>query len=120
MWYRFLADSVFLIHLAFIIFVVLGATLLTRWPRLLYAHAAALAWGIYIEISGGICPLTPLENHLRQLAGNSGYHGGFVEHYLMPLVYPDELTRTVQFVLAGIVIVINGYWYWRWWRKRHH
>lgn len=114
---RLLADSIFLIHLAFILFVVLGGALLIRWPRLIWLHIPAVLWGIGIEISGKVCPLTPWENHFRQLAGEAGYAGGFVEHYLLPIVYPRGLTPTVQYVLAGIVLVVNAYFYWRWWRR---
>jgi len=118
MTYRVLADGIFLLHLGFILFVVFGALLLTRFPRLRYAHLAALAWAIFIESSGGICPLTPLENHYRQLAGEAGYAGGFVEHYLLPVVYPADLTRPLQWALAAFIFALNAWLYWRWYRRR--
>lgn len=118
MTYRLLADAFFLLHLGFIIFVLIGACWLRRFPRVRYAHLTALAWAIYIELSGGICPLTPLENHYRQLAGEVGYSGGFVEHYLLPVMYPANLTRPIQFALAGFVALLNAWLYWRWYRRR--
>ena len=78
-----------------------------RWPRLLVLHLPALAWGVWIEISGGICPLTPLENSLRRAAGQSGYSGGFIDHYLGGLIYPAGLTREAQWVVAGVLLAIN-------------
>lgn len=118
MWDRVLADGIFLIHLGFIVFVVLGGALLPRWPRLIWLHLPAALWGIGIEISGKVCPLTPWENHFRRLAGEAGYPGGFVEHYLLPIVYPNGLTTTVQYGLAGVVLMINMFFYARWWIRR--
>lgn len=88
MVYRLLADAVLLVHLAFILFVVFGALLVLRRPRLLPLHLLAAAWGFGIELLGAICPLTHVENHMRRLAGESGYSGGFIDHYLLPLIYP--------------------------------
>jgi len=102
-----LADVVLILHLAFILFVVAGGLLVLRFPWVAIAHIPAVLWGIYIELSGGICPLTPMENRLRHMAGESGYSGGFIEHYLMPVIYPHGLTRDIQFVLAGVVIIVN-------------
>lgn len=102
-----LADAVLLLHLAFILFVVLGGFLAWRWPRLAWLHLPAAAWGALIEFGGWPCPLTPLENHLRALAGEAGYRGGFVEHYLLPLVYPEALTRELQIALGLGVVAIN-------------
>ena len=93
MIYHALANMVLVLHLAFIVFVVLGAALSWRFPRLRWLHFAALAWAAFIEFSGGICPLTPLENRLRRMAGGEGYGGGFIAHYLMPIIYPEGLTR---------------------------
>jgi Protein of Unknown function (DUF2784) len=107
-----LADAVLLIHLAFILFVMLGGLLLLRWPRLAWLHLPAVAWGIFVEFSGRICPLTPLENELRQRGGEGGYSGGFIEHYVTALIYPDGLSRTLQFALGGIVIAVNVVVYW--------
>jgi len=110
--YSLLADAVLLVHLAFILFVMLGGLLLLRWPRLAWLHLPAVAWGIFVEFSGRICPLTPLENDLRQRGGGAAYSGGFIEHYVTALIYPDGLSRTVQFVLGGIVIAVNVAMYW--------
>jgi hypothetical protein len=102
-----LADLVVAIHLAFVLFVVLGGLLVLRWPQLAYAHVPAAVWGAWIEFTGRICPLTPLENSLRARAGQAGYSGGFIEHYLLPLLYPSALTRTIQLVLGALVVVLN-------------
>lgn len=108
MIYRLLADFVFLAHLAFVLFVVLGGVAVWRTPRLAWLHVPAVAWGVLIEFAGWICPLTPWEQSLRRLAGEKGYSDGFVEHYLFPLVYPEGLTRDVQIVLGVLVLVINA------------
>lgn len=107
MLYRLLADVVLLLHLAFVLFVVLGAFLVWRCPRLVWLHLPAAAWGIFIEITGRICPLTPLENHLRRSGGAAGYSGSFIEHYLLPLIYPEDLTRRTQMLLALGAAAIN-------------
>jgi len=101
------ADAVLVLHLAFIVFVVAGGLLVWRFPWVATAHIPAVLWGIYIELSGNICPLTPIENRLRHMAGETGYTGGFIEHYLMPAIYPHGLTREIQFVLASVVIIVN-------------
>jgi len=101
------ADAVLVLHLAFIVFVVAGGLLVWRFPRVAAAHIPAVLWGIYIELSGNICPLTPIENRLRHMVGETGYTGGFIEHYLMPMIYPHGLTREIQYVLAGVVIIVN-------------
>jgi hypothetical protein len=101
------ADAVLLLHGVFILFVVAGGLLALRWPLAAAVHLPCAAWGAYIEFSGGICPLTPLEQRLRAAAGEAGYSGGFIEHYLLPLIYPAGLTPTVQIVLGSAVIVIN-------------
>ncbi len=108
MIYRLLADLVFLAHFTFVLFVVLGGVVVWRKPKLAWLHVPAVAWGALIEFAGWICPLTPWEQSLRRLAGESGYSGGFVEHYLTPLLYPGELTRNVQIVLGVLVLVINA------------
>lgn len=107
MFYRVLADVVLLFHLAFILFVVLGSLLVWHYPRLAWLHLPAVMWAGLIEISGRVCPLTPLENHLRQLSGEAGYHGGFVEHYLLSIIYPHALSREMQVGLGIAAIVIN-------------
>jgi hypothetical protein len=108
MYYRMAADAVLMLHLAFILFVVLGALLAARWPKLVALHLPVVAWGFAIEATGGECPLTFAENFLRIRAGQSGYVGGFLEQYFLYLIYPEGLTRKVQFGLAAAVIVINA------------
>lgn len=105
--YRLLADAVVVTHLAFVVFVLLGGLLVLRHQWLRWVHLPALAWAIYIEVTGGICPLTPLENRWRALAGEQGYPGGFVEHYVIVLLYPDGLTPAIQHGLAIVVTVVN-------------
>ena len=106
-----LADVVLVVHGLFIVWVVLGAIAVWRWPRLALVHLPALAWGVWIEISGGICPLTPLENSLRRTAGQTGYSGGFIDHYVGGAIYPDGLTRETQWVIAGVMLAINAVLY---------
>ena len=101
------ADAVMLIHFGFIAFALLGSFLVLRWPKVIFLHIPALAWGVWIEASGNICPLTPLENHFRALAGQSTFGEGFVTHYLGPIIYPAGLTRTAQFVIMGVLIAMN-------------
>jgi hypothetical protein len=105
--YRLLADLVLVLHAGFVVFVVLGALLVLRWPRIAWVHVPVVLWGAGIEFVGGICPLTPLENHWRRLAGEQGYPGGFIEHYIVSALYPDGLTRNVQIVLGALVVVVN-------------
>lgn len=107
MLYRVLADFVVVIHLAFVLFVVAGGLLVLRRPRLAWLHVPAAAWGALIEFAGWICPLTPLENRLRRLGGEAGYPGGFVEEYLLGILYPSGLTRTHQLVLGALVLALN-------------
>jgi hypothetical protein len=107
MIYRLLADAVLSLHLFFILFVVFGGLLVLRWRRAMYLHLPAAIWGALIEFMGWICPLTPWENRLRRLAGDEGYAGGFIEHYLLPLVYPGGLTREIQIILGVAVLVAN-------------
>ncbi len=119
MLYSLLADAIVAIHLAFVGFVVLGGLAVWRWPRLALLHLPAVVWGVGIELSGAICPLTPWENWLRHQAGDVGYQGDFVERYLLPLLYPVSLTRTDQVVLGCIVILVNVAAYgWLWSRRR--
>jgi len=105
--YRVLADLVLVIHLAFVLFVVLGGLLVPRWPRLAWLHLPAAVWGVLIEYSGWICPLTPLENSLRVKGGEAGYTTGFIQHYIQPTLYPSGLTRPTQLVLGSIVLLLN-------------
>jgi len=113
MIYRLLAAAVLLLHLGFILFVVAGAVLVARLHRLLAVHLAAVAWGIVVEVTGAACPLTALENRLRLLAGTAGYAGGFLDHYLLALIYPAGLTRGMQWMLAGAVLALNAVLYAR-------
>lgn len=115
----FLADAVLLIHLAFVLFVLLGGLLALKWRSTIWLHLPAAVWGTFIEFSGWICPLTPLENWLREEGGGAGYDGDFVGHYLLMLLYPDQLTPTVQVVLGIVVIAVNLAVYgWLWQRGR--
>ncbi len=107
MGWRILADLLVVLHLAFAAFVVCGGFLAWKWRWVILAHLPALAWGFWVETSGLICPLTPLENHFRHLAGQAGYQGGFLDHYLVPILYPPGLTRPDQWVLAILLVAIN-------------
>ena len=107
MIYRALADAVLVLHLGFVLFVVLGGLLVPRWPTLAWLHIPAAIWGVLIEFTGWICPLTPLENSFRERGGEAGYSGGFIQHYIQPLLYPAGLTRSTQFALGGIVLILN-------------
>ena len=116
-----MADVVLILHFTFILFVILGAVLVLRWKRLAWIHIPCAVWGAWIEFQGSICPLTPLENRLRRLGGEAGYSGGFIEHYVVPLIYPSGLTRRTQIQLGLVVVAINiavyGLIYWRRWRS---
>lgn len=105
--YLILAELTVLLHFLFVVFVAIGALLLLRWPKLIWLHLPALFWGIYIQFSGGYCPLTPLEKTFRQLAGMQGYEGGFVNHYLIPIIYPPGLTHEMQIMIGIGLIVLN-------------
>jgi hypothetical protein len=105
---RIAADTVLLLHLAFIVFVMLGGFLVLRWRRLIVLHVPAIAWAAFVESSGTICPLTFVENRLRAAAGLSGYAGDFIEHYLLRVIYPYGLTHETQLLLALAVIVVNA------------
>jgi hypothetical protein len=105
--YRLAADAIVLLHLAYVCFVVLGGLAVQRWPRLAWLHLPAALWGIGIEWTGGICPLTPLENTLRQRGGEAGYSGGFVEHYVLPALYPAGLTPGIQLLLGMSALLAN-------------
>lgn len=107
MGYSLLADLVVGLHLAFVLFVVLGGLLVLRWTRVAWLHLPAVAWGALIEWRGWICPLTPLEAALRRGAGEAGYEEGFLDHYVIPLLYPPGLTRELQLAMAAGVVVLN-------------
>ena len=112
MLYQALADTVVLAHVAFVVFIIFGGLLVLRWRRLAWAHVPAAMWGVAIEWLGWECPLTPLENWLWAQGGERGYAGGFVEHYVVPLLYPASLTRELQLALGAFVLVINLAIYW--------
>jgi hypothetical protein len=115
---RLAADAVLLLHLAFILFALFGAALALRWPNIVRLHVPAALWAAGIELTGAICPLTYLENDLRVRAGQQGYADGFVEHYLLPVLYPVGLTPAVQYILAGIVLGVNLLLYTLLWLRR--
>jgi hypothetical protein len=105
--YRGFADLVLVVHLAFVLFVVLGGLLVLRWRRVAWLHVPAAIWGVLIEYTGWTCPLTPLENSFRMQGGEAGYSGGFIEHYVQQLLYPAVLTRSGQVVLGSIALILN-------------
>jgi len=111
MEYALAADAVMAIHFLFIAFALLGSFLVLWKPWIIWLHLPALAWGVWIEASGRICPLTPLENHYRDLAGQTTYGEGFITHYLGPIIYPAGLTRGTQFLIMGILIAVNAIGY---------
>jgi hypothetical protein len=111
--FAILAGAVVLLHLAFVIFVVLGGIAVLRWRRVAWLHVPAAVWGVLVEFAGWICPLTPLEEHLRQRAGMDQYSGDFLTHYVFPLLYPADLTREVQIALGTVALLINAAVYWR-------
>jgi hypothetical protein len=116
---RLLADFIVVLHAAFVLFVVGGALLVAKWPRLLPVHLVCVVWGAWTEFTGTVCPLTPLENHLRRLAGQSGYAGGFIEHYVIPVIYPAGLTPAIQLALGVLAVGVNVVAYAILWRRRH-
>jgi Protein of Unknown function (DUF2784) len=108
MLFRLFTDTVIIVHFAFLAFVVGGGFLVRRYRWLIVPHLLAVAWGVYVEARPGmLCPLTPLENHFARLAGGEGYEGGYIEHYLVPIIYPDGLTPTAQRWLAMALIAVN-------------
>jgi len=107
MFYNLSANLLLVLHFMFICFVLVGAFLLLKWPRIIYLHLPAIIWGILIEAKGWICPLTPLEQWLRFQAGQSGYQTGFIEYYLLPIIYPSALTRNIQIGFAILVFLLN-------------
>ena len=113
-----LGDAVVVLHLAFIAFAMGGGMLVIAWPRVAWLHLPAVIWAAYVEFTSTICPLTPLENALRLRAGEAGYAGGFVEHYLLPTIYPAGLTPHVQMLIGAFVIAVNVIFYAIAWRRR--
>lgn len=106
-WYARLADLLVVAHAAFVVFVAAGGLLVWRWPRLAWIHVPCAVWGVAIEWTGGVCPLTPLEQSLRRAAGQAGYEGGFIEHYLEPILYPAGLDRGAQLILGALALLVN-------------
>jgi hypothetical protein len=106
--YRLLADATMALHLLFIAFVAVGGLLVLRRPRLAWLHLPCAAYGALTELLGWICPLTPLENHLRRLGGQAGYPGGFIERYLLPVIYPEPFPRRLALALGAAVLLVNG------------
>ncbi|UXV18391.1 DUF2784 domain-containing protein [Pseudomonas fluorescens] len=107
MLYRVAADSLVLFHLSFILFVLFGGLLALKWRPVMWLHLPAAAWGVAVEVFHLPCPLTRWENLFRHLAGQDGYGGGFVEHYILTLIYPAGLTPNIQWVLGAVVLLIN-------------
>ncbi|MDJ0833911.1 MAG: DUF2784 domain-containing protein [Gammaproteobacteria bacterium] len=121
MIYQLLADLVVLVHFLFIVFVLLGGLLVLYRRWIIWLHLPAALWGFAIELFGWYCPLTPLENWLRALAGSGVYSGGFISHYLLPIIYPAGLTRDWQLLLSLVVVIFNlliYLWVWQRYRKR--
>ncbi|HEY5559153.1 MAG TPA: DUF2784 domain-containing protein [Steroidobacteraceae bacterium] len=122
MIHRLLADAVLVLHLGFVLFVVLGGLLVLRWPKLAWLHVPVVVWGAAIEFGGWICPLTPLEKWLREQGGEGAYSGGFIEHYLTVVIYPDGLTSRIKWMIGAAVLLINAAVYLVLWyrlRARH-
>lgn len=121
MGWRLAADSVMVIHLAFVVFVVIGGFLAWRWRRVAWVHLPIALYGVVIEVVGFTCPLTPLEKSLRRRAGSGGYDGGFVEHYVVPVLYPGEFTATTKITLATLLAALTALAYTVFWtRQRDH
>ena len=118
MIYRALADGVLVVHLAFVLFVVLGGLAALRWPRVAWVHLPVAVYGAAIEFIGFVCPLTPLEVALRRRGGEAGYAGGFIDHYVTAAIYPEGLTRGVQLALGAAVLAVNAAVYAVWLRRR--
>jgi hypothetical protein len=119
MRYLIAADAVLVFHFTFIVFCTFGAVLALRWRWVLWLQIPAALWGFYVELSGRICPLTSIENAFRHRAGQSGYQGDFLQHYLLATIYPDGLTRSMQYVLGAVVVAVNVSVYaWLLWRRR--
>ena len=116
--FAFAADVVIAVHVGFVVFVLVGGVLALRWRRVMWLHAPAVVWGVLIEYGNWVCPLTPLENYLRERSGATTYTGDFIDHYVMPLLYPTHLTRGIQMALCTLVLALNVVVYWRLYRMR--
>lgn len=113
MYYSILADLIVTLHFLFVLFVITGAILAFKWSWIIWIHIPVVLWAIYIEFTGQICPLTPLENELRIKSGEYNYTGSFIDHYLTPVLYPEGLTRDIQLILGLVVLALNIVIYWR-------
>ena len=118
MIFRVLADLILTLHLAFVLFVILGGLLALRRPRLARVHVPVALYGALIEFAGFVCPLTPLENAMRRRGGEAGYQGDFIDHYITATIYPQGLTRNAQLVLGTAVLVLNAAICTVWWRRQ--
>ena len=117
MIYGLLADLVVLVHLSFVLFAVFGGFAVYRWRRVLILHLAAVVWAVLVEVFGLLCPLTPLENRFRRMAGQEGYETDFIDRYIMQLLYPEDLTRETQILLGCAVLAINVLVYAFLWKR---
>ncbi len=116
--YPLLADLVLIVHLTFVAFVLCGGLLVLKWRRVAWLHLPAVAWGAVVKFTGWICPLTPLENWLRTQGGETSYRSDFIAQYLIPVLYPGDLTRNLQLLLGTVVVVLNAAVYWWLWRMQ--
>jgi len=119
MIYSLPADLILIVHLAFIVFVLCGGLLVLRWRWIAWLHLPAAAWGAVVEFTGWICPLTPLEIWLREQGGKAGYQSDFIAQYLLPVLYPNDLTREIQIILGLVVLTVNVVVYGCLWRRAH-
>jgi hypothetical protein len=115
--YLFLADLVLVVHLAFVVFVLCGGLLILKWRWIAWLHLPAAVWGAVVEFTGWICPLTPLENWLREQDGEIPYSSDFIAQYLLPVLYPGDLTRGLQLLLGTGVVILNAVMYWWLWQR---
>ncbi len=120
MWYLWLADLTLCLHAGFVLFVIFGGLLVLRWRWIAWLHLPAAAWGAFVEFTGWICPLTPLENWLREQGGETSYRSDFIAQYLLPMLYPVDLTRDLQWLLGTGVLVLNIAVYWWLWQTQTH
>ncbi len=118
MWYSWLADLVLCIHVGFVFFVIFGGLLVLKWRWIAWLHLPAAVWGAVVEFTGWICPLTPLENRLREQGGEASYHSDFIAQYLLSVLYPGDLTRGLQLLVGTGVVVLNAAVYWWLWRMQ--
>lgn len=118
MWYSWLADLILCLHVGFVLFVIVGGLLVLKWRWVAWLHLPAAVWGAVVEFTGWICPLTPLENWLRAQDGKNSYRSDFIGQYLLPVLYPEDLTRDLQLLLGTVVVVLNAAVYWWVWRMQ--